>query len=191
MLNSQENGEVPIYPPKDVSPDAFDSLIAEMNSPDGATRKAARRALVEIGEPAVDALIAAVSEDQPGQLHWELVKALVQIGSPRAAQTFVEAMQDDDYGIHWLGAKGLIAIGPAGLRPLLLALEFHSNSSRLRQGAHHVLSNLVHRHLVDEPLRERLRSVLDAFDDIEPSIGLAVAAYRALQTMRLQGEGLS
>ena len=56
-------------------------------------------------------------------------------------------------------------------------------SSLLREGAHHVLHDLVHRLILKQPLREQVEPVLAALNDIEPAVAVPVATKRALKLL--------
>ena len=159
------------------------TLITKLDSHDGLIRQKARIALVQIGEPAVETLIEVLN-NRKGYTHWEAAKALSQIGSPKSTQALVEALKDDQFSIRWLAAEGLIALGHTGVRPLLEALQENPKSVRLREGAHHTLHDLISRGSIDNPLREQLKMVLDALNDIEPAVAVPYAVMKVLQTLR-------
>lgn len=157
------------------------TLIADLNNSNGIIRQKARIELVSIGEAAVDALIA-IMKNKTGYAHWEAAKALSQIGSPKAAQALVKALEDDQFSVRWLAAEGLIAIGRDGLAPLLRALEYNSGSVRLREGAHHVLHDMVSgKSWLESSLKAQLRPVLTALNDIEPALAVPRPAQKALR----------
>jgi HEAT repeat protein len=158
-------------------PDAINSLIAALGDPDGLVRQRARRSLVAIEKPAVPALVKALT-DPNDHRRWEAAKALGQIQDPAAAPALVSAMEDQDFGVRWLAAEGLIALGREGLVPLLQALMKHSDSSWLREGAHHVF-----RMLVDKDLHDLVAPLLKALDDVEPAITIPPAAQNALKVL--------
>jgi len=159
-----------------------EQLIKQLRKQDGLVRQQARIELVRIGEPAVGPLIEAL-EHRTGYTHWEAAKALSQIGSPQAAQALVEALEDDEFSVRWLAAEGLIAIGEDSLKPLLTALVNNSQSSLLREGAHHVLHDLVYQLGLKQPLREQVESVLAALNDIEPALEVPLVAERVLHKL--------
>ena len=158
----------------------INSLIAELDNRNGLARQQARIALVRIGEPAVDALITVLNR-RKGYTHWEAAKALSQIGSPKATQTLIHALKDDEFSIRWLAAEGLIAVGQDGVVPLLETLRDQPESVRLREGAHHILHDLVSRGALEEQLCEQLRLVLKALNDIEPVVAVPQAVLKALR----------
>jgi HEAT repeat protein len=161
-------------PNKDTQEAKIDSLIADLTCDDVVRCQKARKALVSIGKPAVPSLIKLLSH-QKEQLRWEAVKALSQIADPSTTRVFLDSLEDKDFDIRWLAAEGLIAIGRDGLVPLLKALIKRSDSVWFRNGAHHVLHDLARKGLYD-----RVRPVLVALEDTEPSIEVPLAAESVL-----------
>jgi HEAT repeat protein len=156
------------------------SLIVALGSHDSVERKKARESLVDVGRPAVPFLTQALTDSSP-HLRWEAAKTLAEIADPMAAPALVDALEDEESAVRWLAAKGLIAMGEAGLEPLLQALIQHSDSIWLREGAHHVLHTLVR-----EDLALQAAPVLEALEDIEPVVEAPVAAYHALQALKMR-----
>ena len=167
---------------RDDRPD-LETLIATLDNRDGQARQHARITLVKMGQRAVDALIKTLN-NRVGPARWEAAKALSQIGSPKAAQALVKALEDDEFSVRWLAAEGLIATGHDGLKPLLEALQEAPESIRLREGAHHVLHNLVNRGAVDQALLTHLRPVLAALNDIEPAVAVPPTLVPALKMLK-------
>jgi HEAT repeat protein len=160
------------------SSNTITSLIAMLNSDDSLARAHARKSLVKIGSAAVPSLIQILTDPQD-RLRWEAAKALSQIGDPAAASALVKALDDDNSGIRWLAAEGLVILGRAGLVPLLEALRQHSDSVRLREGAHHVLRSLAREDLC----ASIVTPVLAVLEDIEPAIQLPLVAHAALRML--------
>jgi hypothetical protein len=160
-----------------------DSLIALLANSNGLIRQRARYALVEMGEPAVPALIKALNI-RNDYVHWQAAKALSQIASPKSIEVLVKMLQDNDPGIRWIAAEGLVAIGRESLEPLLHTLMHRSNSFTLLESAHHVLYDLVHHpRLLDWATREMLRPIVEALEGSAPVVTAPVAAYHALQQL--------
>lgn len=156
---------------------SISSLIAELSRKDGLVRERARQSLVAIGAPAVASLIEALAN--PSELlRWEAAKALGEIGNPTAAPALVAALEDNVFDVRWLAAEGLIAVGDKGLVPLLQALVERSDSMWLREGAHHVLHDISR-----GELKEIVRPVLAALEDIQPSLEVPFAAKTVLNVL--------
>ncbi len=158
-------------------PTSITSLVADLASQDGRARATARGALAAIGPPAIAPLTDALADSRV-QVRWEAVKALGEILDPAAAPALVEALRDAQSGVRWLAAEGLIALGPNGLEPLLQALVKHSDSTLLRQSAHHVLHDLARGNV-----EKVARPVLTALEDVEPSLEVPWAAETALDAL--------
>jgi HEAT repeat protein len=155
------------------------ALIATLAGNDGLARQRARESLVDIGKPAVAALIEALAApDSNYHMRWEAAKALSDLEEPEAASVLVNALEDEDFGVRWLAAEGLISLGRDGLAPLLATLVQRSDSAVLREGAHHVL-----RMLNQGDLHTQIGPVLAALEDIQPILEVPVAAHAALDAL--------
>jgi HEAT repeat protein len=150
------------------------ALVSALASEDVGVRERARFALVEKGREAVPALINALTHPK-NQARWEAAKALAEIADPAAALPLVHTLEDEDAGIRWVAAEGLIAMERGALPPVLRALIDRPHSLWLREGAHHVLHELV-----GGPLGERLAPVLEALEHGNPEEVVPVAAASAL-----------
>ena len=159
------------------APATIGALIADLGRKDGLVRERARQSLVAIGGPAVASLIEALA-DPNKQMRWEAAKALGQIGDPAAAHVLMSALEDEVFDVRWLAAEGLSAIGRKALVPLLQALIERSDSLWLREGVHHVLHDLSR-----GELKEVLRPVLAALEDVEPSLEVPFAAKSAVDAL--------
>ena len=161
-------------------PAAIRALMDTLCDRDTLKRHRARLLLVDIGSPAVPYLVQALEDpDAEECVHWEAAKALSDIGDPLAAPALIDILgQDELFGIRWLAAEGLIALGLDGLAPLLEALIQRSDSTWLREGAHHVLRTLAQRGLYAQ-----VAPVLTALEDIEPAVEVPPAARAALDAL--------
>jgi HEAT repeat protein len=158
---------------------AIDTLITRLHDADGMVRQQARIDLVNIGQPAVDHLTQALA-DPNEQVQWEAAKALSQIGDVKSVQTLIALLEEPRPGIRWLAAEGLVAVGLPAVEPLLRALLMRTDSIWLREGAHHVLHDLVRAQPVDSPLRSLLMPVLAALSGPEPALTTPAIAWQAL-----------
>jgi len=153
-------------------------LIATLQNPDGFIRQEARTRLVEIGSPAVPALVEAL-EQLTGWGRWEAAKALSDIQAPQSAATLVAALEDENGSVRWLAVEGLIGIGRAALPPLLEVLTQRAGSVYLREGAHHVLHGMRELGMLRTPELE----VYHALRDPAPDIEVPWAAEEALKEL--------
>jgi HEAT repeat protein len=157
----------------------IETLVGQLHSKKWVERQGARIALVKIGKAAAPRLIELLSSRNK-RVRWEACKALGGIKEPAAAASLVSALTDDSMEIRWLAAEGLIALEEKALVPLLQALEMDFESPFLRQGAHHVLHALERK----EKLSEKTMAVLDTLRFLEPKTEVAVAARKALDSLR-------
>jgi HEAT repeat protein len=156
----------------------IESAIAMLADHDGIVRNEAREYLVRIGKPAVPALIDGL-RSQSEHTRWESAKALSVIRDPRAASALVDALEDEESAVRWLAARALIGLGHNALIPLLHCVEMASDSRWMREGAHHVLHSLIRDGVADEAI-----PVLEALENLEPTVEAPVAAYQVLQQLR-------
>jgi len=156
----------------------MESSIAMLASHDGLERTEAREYLVRIGKPAVPALIQALRAPS-AHMRWESTKALSEIRDPRAAAALVDALEDEESAVRWLAARALVALRRDALIPLLACIEQASDSRWMREGAHHVLQNLIRDGVADEAI-----PVLEALENLEPTVEAPIAAYQVLQQLR-------
>jgi hypothetical protein len=175
---------------------SIDGLVARLGEDDGLAREEARLALVATGEPAVPALVEALSS-RIETIRWEAAKALGEIGSAAAVPALIKALEDNDFDVRWLAAEALIAIGQESMVPILEALVERSEQFLLRQGAHHVLSHFgrtdarVAHHEFEHPrnapavLKPILRPVIAALEGPAPRGETPGAAQHAIDQVRL------
>jgi uncharacterized protein (DUF302 family) len=152
---------------------AIQSLIMNLSSSDEILRIHSRESLVKIGKPAVPQLVEALMRGNHW-LRWEAAKTLGEIGDPTAAPALVEALKDEEFDVQWLAAAGLIKMKRGGIEPLLHALMTEIDLPRIREGAHHVL-----RELIKGELKEYLTPVLSALEGLEPTIQVPWVAKTA------------
>lgn len=157
------------------------SLVISLSSNDDIVRIHSRNSLVKIGKPAVPQLIEALRHGGHW-LRWEAAKTLGEIGDPSAASALVQGLKDEEFDVGWLAAEGLIKMKAGGIEPLLHALMAEADLPRLREGAHHVI-----RELIKGELKEYLTPVLSAMDEVEPSIQLPWAARMAHEKLTEAG----
>lgn len=145
-------------------------LVARLNDPDSLVRGRARMALVQQGETAVPALVAALSASQ-ARVRWEATEALADLHAVAAATTLVDLLQDDNLDVRWAASRALIALNRDALPPLLTALTQHFDSVWLRRGAYHVLHSLKLRGV----LHDKEVRLLQALSSVLPLFGVGTA----------------
>ncbi len=159
----------------------INALIADLGSKDGIVRVRARKSLVAIGKQAVGPLLE-ILVSKVRIIRWEAAKAIGQIGDPTAAPALVKGLEDETFEVRWLAAEALIKIGREAVVPLLQALLKHSDSVWLRDGAHHVLHDVV-----GKDLNEILQPVVMALEGVEPSLEVPIMAWTALKALKSKG----
>jgi HEAT repeat protein len=166
------------------SHDIIIDLVNKFNNNDGFVREKARLALIDMGGEAVPFLNKALSHNQE-QVRWEAAKTLVKIANPGSIASLIKALQDEVFDIRWLAAEALIAIGAESIKPLLAALVDEPKELFLRQGAHHVIKDIIHQNPKESELNEILKSVESALDSTVPSITVSGAAKSALEKLKI------
>jgi len=164
----------------DIDP-TIQSLVTNLSSNDDIIRIHSRESLEKIGKPAVPQLVEALKRGSHW-VRWEAAKALGQISDATAAPALVEALKDEEFDVRWLAAEGLIRMKRGGVEPLLHALMAQADLSRLREGAHHVI-----RELIKEELKEYLTPVLQAIEGVEPSTQVPWIARNAHEKLTEAG----
>ena len=129
----------------------INDLVRDFYSDNGISRARARFELLQIGKPIIDFLIG-LQYVPIHQVRWEAVKTLSQLAVPEAIPILINALENEDMDVRWLAAHGLIQIGRPSVIAVLEALEGNQNSKFLREGAHHVLKELQHKHLFKDDL---------------------------------------
>jgi HEAT repeat protein len=137
-------------------------LVEQLDSPKEIVRMTARSSLVNIGTPALPALIEALGS-RSTMVRWQATKALGDIADDEAAPALVGQLRDRDFGVRWIAAEGLITLGRPGLPALLRALIQQPRERTLRDGAHHVAVVLAAR---DEGLHDLLAPLIVALERI-------------------------
>lgn len=155
-------------------------LIQSLGSDKVEERKTARVGLIQIGKPAVPALVLLLADTRL-RLRWEASFILGEIHDPAAAPGLVKALMDDAFEVRWRAAEALVHLEREALIPLFEGLHDHFESVLMRQGAYHILRALsAQGHLSDPSIK-----VLEALESIEPAITVPWAVERALEAHAL------
>jgi HEAT repeat protein len=149
-------------------------LVGQLEVKDPVAYLHAMEQLVVAGREAIPALVTALTHTD-SQVRWRAARILGRIRDRSAADALVLALEDDVAEVSWRAAEALGALGEDGLAALLHALMARSHSSRLRQGAHHVV-----RLFDSTPLAEQLKEVRNALESAAPIVAVPVAAYHAI-----------
>src|SRR5687768_14388467 len=76
------------------------AFITSLASKDVRVRAAARRALVQSGQPTVEPLTQALRS--PNHIvRWEAAKALSEIADPASAPALIQALMDERFDVRW------------------------------------------------------------------------------------------
>ena len=101
-----------------------------------------KKELVKEGEHILPFLHKLLSSDSR-IIRKEVMKVIQLIAYKSSIPYAIDMLEDQVSEIRWIAAVTLIRIGRESIRPMLEALINDSKSYFLRQGAHHVLSELV------------------------------------------------
>jgi HEAT repeat protein len=155
-----------------------ESLINDLAASDLAVVHQARKSLVQRGNPAVPDLIKALQRSN-GQTQWEVARALEEMRDPASALSLIGALTDENFVVRWVASQALANLREDGLRPLLHALIEQPSSVWLRRGAHRVLHILA-----KGKLATVTRPVLQALEDVTPTLDVPIAATKALDALK-------
>jgi len=155
----------------------LDALIAALNCDSRIKCASARLALVKRGQQAVPPLINAL-KNGTDMVPMQAAKALGKIGGMQAVQALVTALEDKRSEVRWAAAEALLEIGRDGVQPLLKALVENADSNLVREGAHHVFSEME-----DVQMHAFLAPVVAALDDGVPRLEAPLAAKKALDAL--------
>jgi HEAT repeat protein len=140
----------------------------------GTAREHAREHLVEMGSAATG-LLESLLQEAPQQVRWESALALKEIADPASVPALIDALEDADKDVRWIAAEALAVIGEPSVRPLLEAVLLRGDSLEIREGAHHVFSQIE-----DEALKRVVGPVFHAIGKSLPPEIVIVAAGEAL-----------
>lgn len=102
---------------------AIPALVEAMGDEEVPVRRSAARALAQIGQPAIPALVATL-EGQGGRLAPYALWALGEIGSPAAVDELAEAARSIEWRVRWSAIEALGDVGGVrAIQALIQALE--------------------------------------------------------------------
>jgi len=123
-------------------------LIAALKDGDQGIRRSATEALVKIGAPAVEPLIAAF-KDQDVRKY--VARALSRIGDPRATEPLSAGLKDQNGDVRTAAAEALGHIGAPAVEPLMAAFKYQGVRRYATEALAHIGAPAV------EPLMLALR----------------------------------
>ena len=85
----------------------------------------------------------ALTDSNSAVIRKEAAKIIKYIGDLTSIPVAIKLLDDKDGDIRWIAAEALIYIGRAAIRPLLKALLDNQHAYFMREGAHHVFSELI------------------------------------------------
>jgi HEAT repeat protein len=105
-------------------------LIEILKNQDGIGRIKISRALVEIGEPSIDAIVLSMQKDMDQDICWHLVWALGQINSNAVIEPLVQALKSRNWMVRNEAAVSLVRINSRiSTKPLRRLLESGQDNS--------------------------------------------------------------
>ena len=149
----------------------FTTFNWRLSREDGLPQSQAPDSRVETGDSQLSPLLRKLSA-RDWRVRWEACKALGELGDRAAAEPLVRMLQDDDISVRWAAMGSLILLGRAAIQPLMQAITRDFSSSRLRQGAHHVLHTFHDRGLLTQA-EEQVFRALEGMTTGIPAAGLA------------------
>jgi HEAT repeat protein len=112
---------------------ALAGLVQGLRSEHQEVRCTAKRALVQVGSPAVDPLLSIMNDDN-AVVREAIARVLGEIGDRRAVSPLISSLRDNSVHVRKNAAHALGRIGDAqAVKPLLAAIE--DSDPRVRQAA--------------------------------------------------------
>jgi len=154
-------------------------LVTALAMGNDIVHREANRALLNMGEMAKDAWIAAL--DHPNShIRWHAARGLGIIGDDRSAVTLAEGLFDEDYVVRWATAEALARLGARSVPAILTVLSHHEINEPFRQAAYHALHGITSR-----SIQERLEPLLQALRSYSASVEAPLIAQRLLMRWEL------
>lgn len=117
----------------------LDSLVSLDNYHQHIT---AKHALENKGDEILP-VMHALTDSRSALIRKEAAKIIKYVGDLTSIPVAIKLLDDKDGDIRWIAAEALIYIGRACIRPLLKALLDNQHAFFMREGAHHVFSELI------------------------------------------------
>ena len=120
--------------------------VDELCSNEESIRENAHAGLVAAGVQSIRYLNKlALSNNQEERR--EVVKIIGEINNKQGIPLLIHSLEDEELEIRLLAAEGLIDLGQEALSPIFSTLMRRYNSVFIREGAHHVMSELKRRNV--------------------------------------------
>jgi len=156
---------------------AVPALLTALHSADEFVGTQIFQALVQIGVPAVPALIAECGSAS-AWTRWHCVRALGEINDNRAVPVLAQSLNDPDHGVAWMAAKELIQFGKLSVVPTLQVLMSADTSPWLAETGSYVLHQLYQRY---SKLKPYLAPLVQEMQQSSFKIGTAFTAQKTLR----------
>lgn len=157
--------------------EAVPALLSALHSDDELVGAQIFQSLVQIGGPAVPALITECSSIS-AWTRWHCVRALGEINDARAIPILAQSLNDPDHGVAWMAAKELIQFGKLIVVPTLQVLMSSDTSPWLAETGSYVLHQLYMRY---SKLKPYLAPLVQEMQQSSFKIGTAYTAQKTLR----------
>lgn len=136
---AEEKNELETFGFDDQTMDRLNRLVSLNNYHDHIK---AQDELVDMGKEILPDMYSLMNSNS-AILRKEAAKIIKLIADRTSIPAAIGMLEDSFGDIRWIAAETLIRIGRGSIRPLLKAIHKDSHSYFLREGAHHVLSELI------------------------------------------------
>ncbi len=170
-LGNQEIGDQAAAALVSIGEPAVEPLIAALKDEHEGVRFGAAKALRRLGEPAVEPLIAAL-KDEHKEVRSVATEVLGGLGDARAVEPLIAALRDEDVWVRFRATEALGRLGDPAVEPLIAALK--DEHKMVRSNAAWALGRLEDARAM-EPLIAALK------DEYETVVS---AATEAIERMR-------
>lgn len=148
----------------------IETLIENLNAQDVNVKADSVKALVEIGEPAVEPLIQALGAENSDTRENAAV-TLGKIKDERAVQPLVEMLTDEEWEIEKAATNALIEIGGPAVEPLIVILRDENEDIFLQTKVIAVLAGIKDERSV-QPMIQALKEKPELQADLGYRLGL-------------------
>ncbi len=164
-------------------PETAAALVEALRAHDEALASQARQALLQLGPPAVPALVQA-THSPDSWVRWHALHVLGELRDVRGLRPLVEALADEDFAVAWMAARSLVALDTPVVKEVLLLLLRAPDTPRLMETAAYVLRAQTH-----PPFKEALEPVIQSMHQTNYRAAVPLAVERALEQLDARGVG--